>query len=705
MLKLEGACTRKRRKRRAPPLRFTDARSGGLEFCAFPGTGYNCPVQSALRVASPPAKPLMIFDGDCNFCAFWICRWQGATGERVEYLPFQDPSIAARFPELPRDEFERAVQLLEPDGAVYSGAEAACRALAHNPHEQWLLDWYVHSPVFARTLEWGYGFVASHRRFFSALTRLAWGSQVGPPTHLLVRGVFLRAVALIYLMAFVSLWTQIRGLVGSNGIAPAQRTITALRQEMAGTKEGRRPRPIPQLDSAPKSGLGRFHLAPTLCWLGSSDGFLKGQCAAGTALALLVLVGLAPAPCLFLLWLIYLSLCTVCREFLSFQWDILLLETGFLAIFLAPLQLLPTLSRAPPPSRVVLWLLRWLLFRLMFESGCVKLLSGDRSWHDLTALTFHYETQPLPTWVGWYAHQLPVWFQKASTVVMFGIELALPLLIFAPRRLRRFAALTFIVFQGLIFLTGNYCFFNLLTIALCLSLFDDAALQKLLPAKWRKTPTPDTQPPPPEPRPSRLSPLPSPRRPLKWPLPITVPLACIAVAIGLMQLSWMFSPLIPWPRPILALYMWLSPFRSFNSYGLFSVMTTRRPEIVVEGSNDGVTWLEYEFKYKPGDLKRRPKFVAPHQPRLDWQMWFAALSNYQRNPWFLSFCTKLLQGSPEVLALLERNPFPNAPPRYLRALVYDYHFTDLATRRKTGAWWRRELKGEYLPIVSVQEGE
>ena len=189
----------------------------------------------------------MIFDGDCNFCAFWIHRWQEATGERVDYLSFQDSSIAARFPELPREELEKAVHLVEPDGGVYSGAEAACRSLAHNPHEQWLQDWYVHSPVFARASEWSYGFVAGHRRFFSALTRLAWGRHVGPPAHQLVRWLFLRSVALIYLMAFVSLWTQIIGLVGRNGIAPAGQTMAVLRQEMAGGKDGRRPRLAPQL--------------------------------------------------------------------------------------------------------------------------------------------------------------------------------------------------------------------------------------------------------------------------------------------------------------------------------------------------------------------------------------------------------------------------------------------------------------------------
>ena len=168
-----------------------------------------------------------------------------------------------------------------------------------------------------------------------------------------------------------------------------------------------------------------------------------------------------------------------------------------------------------------------------------------------------------------------------------------------------------------------------------------------------------------------------------------------------MQFGGMFRLRVPWPKPLLRLYDWQTPFRSVNHYGLFAVMTTSRPEIIIEGSNDGVQWLPYEFKYKPGDLSRRPRFVEPHQPRLDWQMWFAALSDYQQNPWLVNFCLRLLQGSPEVLGLVRQNPFPNAPPRYIRAVVYDYHFTDVATRRRTGEWWRREIKGEYLPVLSL----
>jgi predicted DCC family thiol-disulfide oxidoreductase YuxK len=648
-------------------------------------------VKSVLQVASPPAKPLMIFDGNCGFCSLWIRRWRHATGDHVDYLPSQDPRIGAQFPEVPRERFAAAVQLIETDGSVYGGAEAVFRALACNSHDHWLLDWYRNSPGFAHVTEWGYGIVAGHRTLFSILTRLAWGRHVEPPSQILVRWVFLRSIGIIYLVAFVSLWVQIIGLVGSNGILPAKATMEALKRQV----------------DAQRIGWERYHVFPTLCWFDSSDRFLKVQCAVGAGLALLLIVGIAPAPCLFLLWLVYLSLSTVCREFLSFQWDILLLQVGFLSIFFAPLQLLPGWRREAPPSRLMLWLLRCLLFQLMFESGCVKLVSRDPAWRDLTALTFHYETQPLPTWIGWYAHQLPVWAQKASTVFMFGIEMIVPFLIFAPRRLRHFACFALALLQVLILLTGNYCFFNLLTLALCLLLLDDAAPSSVLPSRLRSAFAPPSA--------SIANPtdgnreksgrgVPTPGR-WKWPLPVTIPLAFITLAISLLQISAMFGLSLMWPGPLVGVYQWLAPFRTFNHYGLFAVMTTSRPEIIIEGSNDGLTWQEYEFKYKPGDLKRRPRFVEPHQPRLDWQMWFAALSDYRRNPWLVNFCVRLLQGSPEVLSLLERNPFANGPPRYVRARLYDYHFTDFSTRRKTGAWWRRELKGEYLPVISLREEE
>ena len=284
-------------------------------------------MKSDIRVAAPPPKPLMIFDGDCNFCTLWIRRWQQMTGDAVDYLPSQDASVAAQFPEIPRDRFQTAVQLIEPDGTVYSGAEAVFRTLAKNPKWQWALRIYENAPIIARITEFAYGFVAGHRTFFSLLTRWFWGRHVEQPDYFLTRWFFLRALGVIYLVAFISLWTQISGLIGHNGILPAGQFMSAVKQQC----------------DAQGIGLERFHLLPTLCWFDSSDGFLNFQCAAGTICAMLLIIGIAPAPCLALLWLFYLSLATVGQDFLGFQWDNLLLEAGFLAIFFAPLQTFTTL--------------------------------------------------------------------------------------------------------------------------------------------------------------------------------------------------------------------------------------------------------------------------------------------------------------------------------------------------------------------------
>ncbi len=540
------------------------------------------------------------------------------------------------------------------------------------------------------------------QRLVSAGKALLAATLQNPPPFFLARWLFLRLLGLIYLIAFISLWTQIDGLIGHNGILPAADFLQAARQQI---------------------GPERYWWMPTICWLNASDGFLHLLCGSGVTLSLLVMAGVAPAASLALLWAIYLSLATVCRDFLGFQWDILLLETGFLAIFLAPRRWLPgsgfirptsvgrdsvepiqsapdtarrslappnettsRLARETPPSRIVLWLLWWLLFRLMFMSGAVKLLSNDPRWWNLTALDVHYETQPLPTWIGWYAHQLPAGFQATSVVLMFALELGLPFLIFCGRPLRLTAGIAFVFFMGLIGLTGNYCFFNLLTVALCLLLLDDTMLGRWLPKKFAAA----------LPQPSAAA------KPAPFRLIGVGALAAVILLVSGVETAARLLRTGSFPRPLLALARWVSPLRSINSYGLFAVMTTTRPEIIVEGSNDQLIWLAYEFKWKPGDLKQPPRFVEPHQPRLDWQMWFAALGDYQGNPWFINFLVRLLQGSPEVLGLLEKNPFPDAPPRYVRATLYEYRFTDVATRRAEGTWWRREYKGAYCPELTLR---
>jgi hypothetical protein len=319
----------------------------------------------------------------------------------------------------------------------------------------------------------------------------------------------------------------------------------------------------------------------------------------------------------------------------------------------------------------------------MFLSGVVKLSSGDPSWRHFTALPVHYETQPLPTPLAWYMYQLPAWFHRCSVGFVFFVELIVPFLIFAPRRIRFFAAGAIIVLQVLILLTGNYAFFNVLTMSFCLFLVDDAFFRRVL-AKFVTRPvfsatTYES---------SRV-----------WARAVCGTVAALALFVGCFQIARTFG--VRWSVAD-AVIRSVSPFQIINSYGLFAVMTTTRPEIVIEGSNDGVNWLPYEFQYKPGEVNRRPAWVAPHQPRLDWQMWFAALGDYQSDPWIVRFMARLLQGSPEVLRLLGRNPFADGPPRYVRAQLYQYSFTTPAEKRSTGAWWKRELKGVYVPAVSLR---
>jgi hypothetical protein len=448
-------------------------------------------------------------------------------------------------------------------------------------------------------------------------------------------GLFLKALGAIYLVAFVSFGVQAGGLIGSRGILPVANYLRGMHEAL---------------------GARAFWYAPTVFWASSSDLALRVAWIGGAALAIVLMLGFFRRACLVALLILYLSISTAGQDFWSFQWDILLTETGFLAIF-----------ADASPGRT--WLFRWLLFRLMFMSGLVKLLSGDPTWRDLTAIGYHYETQPLPTPIAWYMYQLPAWFHRASTAFVFLVELLVPFLIFAPLKPRRIAAGLLIGLQVLILLTGNYTFFNLLAIALCAFLFADP------PARGRQSET-------------------------RVHRGVTMALMVFVLTTSGLQFLEMFR--VPLPAPARTYLVWISPLRLINSYGLFAEMTTTRPEIVVEGSNDGTTWAPYEFRYKPGDVRRAPPWVAPYQPRLDWQMWFAALGSAEENRWFYNFAARLMQGSPPVLALLERNPFPRSPPRYIRAVVYDYRFTDFAERRRTGAWWRREEKATYLPPISLR---
>ncbi len=584
--------------------------------------------------------PLLVFDGDCTFCRTWIGYWRRLTGDAIAYAPYQE--VAERFPQIPRENFQRGVQLILPDGQVFSAAHAVYRSLAVVPGYGWLLWAYEHVPGFAAVSEWCYRRIALHRSFSYHATVWLWGKYPEPASYEIAVRWFFRALGLIYLIAFLSLEVQIKGLIGARGILPAARFLAAVR----GTY-----------------GVSAWLHLPTVFLVGASDLTLRAACIVGAVASLAITLGFARRWALVAAYILYLSLVHAGQTFLSFQWDYLLLESGFLAIFLRPLA-------------VRVWLFRWLLFRLMLLSGAAKLLSHDPNWRNLTALSYHYLTQPLPTVFAWYFDQFPMWFQKLSCAFMFFVEVAVPFLFFTPRRLRLFAGAMTILLQALIFITGNYTFFNLLTVALCLFLFDDAAF---LPA---------ARPPVPRVTASTLQ------------RAVSVALLVLIVAASGFQLVERFSGTIP--EAAATALNDIAPFGVVNTYGLFTVMTTSRPEIVMEGSNDGQTWLEYGFKYMPGDLRRAPVWVQPHQPRLDWQMWFAALDNYRAEPWFVNFAVRLLEGSPDVLGLLAKNPFPSAPPRYIRARLYDYQFTTAGERRATGNWWKRELTGEYLPAVSLR---
>jgi hypothetical protein len=586
------------------------------------------------------------------------------TEGRIDAASYQ--SLGDRFAEdIPVESFQAAMRLIEPDGRVFGGAEAVCKTLSYRSGfgAGFPLWCFQRIPGCGQFLSWNYRRIAKHRTLASAFTTLLWGKgedAVLVPTYYSARDWFLRMLGAIYLIAFVSYWVQIDGLIGHEGILPAARWLAAVRTQV---------------------GPEAYRLLPTLCWFNSSDWFLHFLCAAGVVLSGFLIFQLLPTVSLVLLWICYLSLAVAGQVFLNFQWDYLLLETGFFAIFLAPLRILPSRRRVAPMPALARFLMVWLLFRLMVMSGIVKLTSGDESWWNLTALSYHYETQPLPTPLAWWARWLPDWVHATSAVAMFAIEICAPFLLFAPRRLRLFGAALLVVFQILIALTGNYCFFNLLTICLCLLAVDDAV--------W----------------PRHREKGPAEIRGRSWPDWVLVPMSISVLTFSGMLLWESVYPRSQWPSLLSIPYRYVEPFRSLNGYGLFRVMTKNRPEIIVEGSADGNTWTPYEFKYKPGDLNRPPPIVAPHQPRIDWQMWFAALDDVRREPWFLNFMVRLLENSKPVVSLLEKNPFRDSPPRYVRARLFQYRFSSESERKQTGAWWSREEVGNYCPPVSLKTGE
>lgn len=535
------------------------------------------------------------------------------------------------------------------------------------------------------------------RDFLSRVWRVVHGASDAPLTYALVIVLFLRALGIVYLIAFASLAVQVLGLYGSRGILPVADFIA------------RQP-----------SGPLSVWAIPTVFWLNTSDVFLQAVPLAGALLSAALVIfaqrgDFIRRAILVLLFVLYLSLVAAGQDFMAYQWDYLLLEVGFIAIFLGDgaASHLGTQHHGEntqrddaPPANLILWLYRWLLFRLMLLSGLVKILSGDPAWRNLTALDYHFETQPLPNVIGFYVYHLPGGVHQGMVAATFLIELLVPFLIFAPRRIRFAAGALIALLQLQIFFTGNFNFFNLIVIALCILLLDDAALRAIAPVRVLPYLTPRPAAPP--------------KRIARW---LAYAVAVVLFTLSAFQFLALFR--VPIPGMVNLVDDMLAPLRVVNFYGPFAVMTTLRPEIVIEGSNDGENWLAYEFKYKPGDVRRAPPFVEPYQPRLDWQMWFAALGvrtgsmssllpelrsshgmfyyldKFPVDAWFINFLTRLLQGSPEVLALLDKNPFLDAPPRLVRARLYEYHFTEPEAPFTRGEWWTRSELGVYFPVFSV----
>ncbi|HZV53075.1 MAG TPA: lipase maturation factor family protein [Candidatus Dormibacteraeota bacterium] len=469
------------------------------------------------------------------------------------------------------------------------------------------------------------------------------------PDQWLARFLFQRLLGAIYLVAFLVTVNQFPALLGERGLLPAPDFLRRV----------------------------RFRWAPSLFHLiGYSDRRLLAVGWTGVILAGATAIGLTELgppwlglPVWLVLWALYLSVVNVGQTFYAFGWESLLLEAGFLAAFLGSG---PTVPPAP-----VIWLLRWLLFRVEFGAGLIK-MRGDRCWRDLTCLDYHHETQPMPNPLSWYFHHLPRPLHRVEAVGNHFAQLVVPFGLFAPQPVATVAGAVIVLTQGWLVLSGNFSWLNLLTIALAVTAFDDAALGHLLPF-----------------RPSALAPL-----PLWW--QGTVAALTLLVAV----LSW-------WPiRNLLSRHQLMNysfnPLHLVNAYGAFGSVTRERFEIVIEGTasaepGPSAEWREYEFKGKPGDPRRRPPQVAPYHLRLDWLMWFAALSPPRAEPWLVPLMARLLTGDRATLKLLRRNPFPDAPPAVVRARRFRYRFTTWAERRETGAWWVRWPVAVHLPPMRLEE--
>jgi len=507
------------------------------------------------------------------------------------------------------------------------------------------------------------------------------------PGHLWPRWIFLRALGLIYFSAFHSLLFQITGLIGPTGILPAGDYL----QAVSGAIHSQ-----------------RFWFAPTLLWFNANNHMLLAICWAGLIASLLMVLNFWPRAALAVCFVCFLSFVSAAQDFSGYQSDGMLLEAGFISLFFAPPGFRPALGRAHPPWRLSRFLLQWEWFRIYFESGIAKISSGDLAWRNLTAMDDYYQNGPLPTWLGWYVQQLPHWFHAFAVVLTLAIELVLVWMLFLPRRFRIICFFIVTPFEISIILTANYTFLNYLVLALGFLLLDDRFIEWIVPLKIRRL---IDQPPPPDastPPPAGAA-IPSPQenwrtraRKILAPAGMTLAAVCLLWVLYATsaQLAWMLFRGLPLPETPVRL---LEPFRIANRYGLFAVMTHGRYEIEFQGSRDGKSWLPYPFRYKPQDVAQPPGIYAPYQPRFDWNLWFASLGSWRENHFVVYTEERLLRSDPAVLALFAGNPFAGGPPpTQVRAVLWQYWFTDLKIKRAQRIWWRRELLGAYAPALARQ---
>jgi lipase maturation factor 1 len=505
---------------------------------------------------------------------------------------------------------------------------------------------------------------------FRTIPRLLFGPDSAPPGYLATRWLFLRALGLIFFSAFYSLVFQIRGLIGPQGILPAREYL---------------------VDVARVMGRQRLWFAPTLFWWSSSDRALVAVCMAGIIASVFLILNIWPRGALVICLVAFLSFIAAAQDFASYQSDGMLLEAGFLNLFFAPAGWRPRWGNSDYPSRASRFLLIWLMFRIYFESGIAKILGGDPEWRDFSAMDLYYQNGPLPTWIAWYAHHLPHAFHETTAILTLALELVLIFAVFLPRRARIFLFFIITPWQIGIILTSNYAFLNYLVMILGILLLDDKFLAWALPR--------NLQPALPAGSSSTVSFL-APAASRGW-------LRDFRMWVQAFFLCWIFystsallvfmmAPEAPLPRsPVTA----LEPFRIANEFGLFAVMTRDRYEIEFQGSRDGRTWIAYPFRYKPQDVHAPPRIYAPYQPRFDWNLWFASLGNWRQYPFVFHVEQRLLAGEPDVLALFGGNPFLGHPPNQIRAVLWQYRFSDWKDMREQGVWWRRDQVGLYAPAV------